>query len=160
LRNTLKQRLPYYMLPTAFVVLDAIPLTPSGKIDRQALPAPGKARPELDSTFAQPRNEIERQIASIWQEVLGVADIGVEDNFFDLGGHSLLMVQVLSKLQEVFQKEQSMIAMFQYPTVSALAEYLSQGTKPPTMQPSVDRAINRRELIKRRMKSGERNGTE
>ncbi len=122
----LSSKLPAYMVPTSFVVLDAFPLTPNGKVDRRALPAPDVLRSELKSTYVAPRNEIERTIAAIWQEVLQVRKVGTRDNFFDLGGHSLLMVQVHSKLRQIFHKEISMIEMFKYPTVGMLARYLRE----------------------------------
>ena len=100
LRNYLKERLPEYMVPTAFVRLDALPQTPSGKVDRRALPAPDSARPELEEDFLAPRNPLESQIAEIWQKVLGVDRVGVRDNFFDLGGHSLLLLSVIGELKK------------------------------------------------------------
>lgn len=126
LRNYLKEKLPEYMVPSAFVMLDALPLTPSGKVDRLALPDPGRVRPDFESTYVAPRTEIERTITAIWQGVLHVEKIGADDNFFDLGGHSLHLAQVHSKLRERFQRDLSMVEMFNYPTISSLAQYLSQ----------------------------------
>jgi amino acid adenylation domain-containing protein len=99
LRGFLKQKLPGYMVPSTFVFLDALPLTPSGKVDRQALPAPDLDRPRLEETFVAPRTSLEMLIAEIWQDVLGVDRVGRYDNFFDLGGHSLLSMQVVAKLE-------------------------------------------------------------
>jgi len=100
IRGYLRDRLPDYMVPSAFVTLDALPLTPNGKVDRQALPAPDGARPELEGTFVAPRTPVESLIAEIWQELLGVERVGVYDNFFDLGGHSLLSMRVVARLEK------------------------------------------------------------
>jgi acyl carrier protein len=126
IRNFLWLKLPPYMIPSSFVFLDALPLTPNGKIDRKALPIPEKVRPELATAYMMPQTEIERAIARIWQQVLQLEDIGVHDNFFELGGHSLLMVRVHSLLKEQFSKEMTLVDLFRYPTISALAEYFSQ----------------------------------
>ncbi|MBC8427806.1 non-ribosomal peptide synthetase [bacterium] len=99
LQSFLKEKLPDYMVPSAFVMLDALPLTPNGKVDRRALPAPDRTRPELEETFVAPHTPIASLIAEVWQEVLGVEKVGVYDNFFDLGGHSLLSMQVIARLE-------------------------------------------------------------
>ncbi|MBW4677593.1 MAG: amino acid adenylation domain-containing protein, partial [Desmonostoc geniculatum HA4340-LM1] len=126
LRGFLESKLPSYMVPAAFVTLEALPLTPNGKIDRKALSVPDKIRPELEVVYQPPQTEIEKTIANIWQEVLSVENVGIYDNFFELGGHSLLLVQVHSKLQKIFQKDLLLVEMFQHPTVSHLARYFSQ----------------------------------
>ncbi|PMB23516.1 non-ribosomal peptide synthetase [Fischerella thermalis] len=126
LRNFLESKLPNYMIPAAFVILEALPLTPNGKVDRKALPTPDTARPELEAIYQPPQTEVEKRIAYIWREVLNVEDVGIHDNFFELGGHSLLLVQVHSKLQKIFQRDFSLVEMFQYPTISHLARYFSQ----------------------------------
>jgi hypothetical protein len=125
LRSFLQERLPEYMVPAAFVLLDALPLTPNGKVDRQALSVPDHHRAERDVSFVAPTTEVERKIAGVWQEVLGLAQVGVHDNFFDLGGHSLLLVRLQSKLHDVLQTEVAIIYLLRYPTVSALAKALS-----------------------------------
>ena len=127
LRNFLGEKRPEYMIPGAFVFLKALPLLSNGKVDRQSLPAPNQARPELAATFVAPRNEVEQTIANIWQEMLQVERVGVNDSFFELGGHSLLVVQVHSKLKSIFNQEISITDLFRYPTVSTFANYLSQG---------------------------------
>ena len=136
LRRFLQEKLPDYMVPATFVWLDAFPLTPNGKVDRRALPPPDGLRPELESAYVAPRSEVERTIATIWQEVLHLEKLGTHDNFFDLGGHSLLMAFVLGKLRAVFPKALSMIDLFKYPTINALANYLSQekGEQPSERQ--------------------------
>jgi amino acid adenylation domain-containing protein len=125
-RNFLKKKLPDYMVPSAFVLLDALPLTPSGKVDRRALPPPDSVRPSLEAQYVAPRSDAERMIANTWQEVLRLEKVGMHDNFFDLGGHSLLMVQVHSKLRQAFEKNISMVEMFQYPTIASLAKHLNR----------------------------------
>jgi amino acid adenylation domain-containing protein len=124
LRRWLREKLPAYMLPRAFVRLDTLPLTSSGKIDRLALPVPDQARPELDEVFVAPRTPSEEVLAGIWTTVLGINHIGVHDNFFDLGGHSLLAVQVIARLREVMQMAIPLRALFEAPTVASLALYL------------------------------------
>jgi len=126
LRRFLEGKLPGYMVPSVFVTLEEMPLTPSGKIDRRALPAPEGKRPELEIAYVSPRSEAERIIAAIWQDVLGVEQVGVHDNFFDLGGHSLLVTQVFSRLKAAFGREFPMVDMFRYTTVVALAQYLGE----------------------------------
>ncbi|MDY7076207.1 MAG: amino acid adenylation domain-containing protein [Chloroflexota bacterium] len=150
LRYFLKERLPEYMVPSAFVTLEALPLTPSGKVDRKGLPVPKGDRSQLETAYVMPQTEVQRAIAAVWREVLGVEKVGIHDNFFELGGHSLLAIKVHNQLQEVFQREMSMVEMFRYPTVSALAEYL--GREPgdqPSVQRSLDRASKQKEAIKR-----------
>jgi amino acid adenylation domain-containing protein len=127
LRAELQTSLPDYMIPSAFVFLDALPLTPNGKVDRNALPAPDDARPALQAAYVAPRTEVERVLAGIWQEVLGVGQVGADDNFFDLGGHSLRLLQVQYRLREVLGQELHAVEMFRYPTVGAMAAYLSGG---------------------------------
>jgi amino acid adenylation domain-containing protein/FkbH-like protein len=121
----LKAKLPAYMLPSAFVRLDVLPMTPAGKVDRRALPEPGRGRPDLGSPFVAPRTPMEEVIAHIWEQVLGLEGIGVDDNFFDLGGHSLLATQVISQIRETLQMETPLASLFTFPTVSALAEHLA-----------------------------------
>ncbi len=121
LRDFLKERLPEYMIPSAFVVLDALPLSPNGKLDRKALPAPDQDRPECQGAFVPPRTPTEELLASIWAEVLGVPRVGVHDNFFDLGGHSLQAVQVAARVSKALGRTVPVKALFLYPTVASLA---------------------------------------
>jgi acyl carrier protein len=100
LRSFLQQKLPKYMLPSAFVLLETLPATPNGKVDRQALPVPDQARPELERTFIPPRTPLELLLAEIWQAVLGVDRVSIYDNFFDLGGHSLLSLQIIARVEK------------------------------------------------------------
>ena len=122
LRRFLKDKLPEYMVPAVFVLLDALPLLSNGKIDRRALPAPDRTRPELDKAFQTPRTPTEGHLAEIWAQLLGIERVGIHDNFFDLGGHSLLATQLVSRVRETFQVEISLRRLFEAPTVAGLAE--------------------------------------
>jgi amino acid adenylation domain-containing protein len=126
LRSYLKETLAEYMIPTSFVVLDHMPLTPQGKVDRKALPAPDTARPYLQEEFVTPRTWQEQKLAEIWSQYLGVDPIGIHDNFFVLGGHSLLATQLISQIREVFQVELPLRALFEAPTIATLGEKLQQ----------------------------------
>jgi len=137
LRAFLGQKLPEYMMPSAFVFLDAMPLTPGRKIDRRALPSTSGTRPELEAVFVPPRNAMEKSIAAIWEQVLGLQQVGVHDNFFDLGGHSLLMAQVHDRFQKVVDKKISMLDLLEYPSISSLARFLN---KDRTSQPTIKRS--------------------
>ncbi|OQY54262.1 MAG: hypothetical protein B6247_12250 [Candidatus Parabeggiatoa sp. nov. 2] len=124
LRDYLKDKLPDYMVPSNFVLLHALPLTPNGKLDRRALPAPEAAY--LPKQASMPETEVERVIATVWQEVLHIDNIGIYDNFFDLGGHSLLVPQIKAKLQEKLGCDIPMVELFEYSTIHALGQHLSQ----------------------------------
>ena len=127
LRTALKGRLPDYMVPSAFVLLERLPLTRNGKVDRAALPPPEQTRADASGRgFAAPRTQLERAIAAVWQQALHLDRVGTDENFFELGGHSLLMVQVHSKLRETLGRDLSMVEMFQHPTVGALAAHLAR----------------------------------
>ncbi|MEA2601554.1 MAG: hypothetical protein QOF89_2546 [Acidobacteriota bacterium] len=145
LRGHLRQSLPDYMLPSAFVVLDTLPLNPSGKVDRKALPAPEATR-EAGSAAAwvDPHNDLERTIAALWREVLGLDRVGADDNFFDLGGHSLLAAQVHVRLSEALSREVALLDLFRYPTVASLAAFLGGG-EAASPQAGLARAKARRE---------------
>ena len=132
LREHLKARLPAHMIPAAFVRLDALPLTPTGKIDRIALGRRALPAPETkEETYVEPRNEMERRLAAIWREILRVEKPGIHDNFFDLGGHSLLMSRVQSRLEETLERRVPLVEMFEHPTIIALAEHLTRAATPP-----------------------------
>jgi acyl carrier protein len=124
LRAFLQAKLPDYMIPSAFVPLDALPLTPNGKVDRRALPAPGQARPTLEDALVAPRTPVEEALAGIWADLLGLTQVGIHDNFFELGGHSLLATQVMARLQAAFQVEVPLRRLFEAPTVADLAKYV------------------------------------
>jgi amino acid adenylation domain-containing protein len=122
LRDFLEDKLPDYMVPSAFVALDTLPLTPNGKLDRLALPAPSLARPELDTNFVAPRTPVEKQLVEIWEEVLGLERVGIHDDFFGLGGHSLLATRVVSRVRGALRAELPLRYLFETPTVAGLAE--------------------------------------
>ena len=124
LRSLLRERLPEYMIPSAFVMLDALPLTSNGKVDRRALPIPTTERPALETNYAEPQSGLQQTIAGIWQEVLNIERVGIHDNFFDLGGHSLLLTMAHARLKTTLNREFPVIAMFQYPTIDTLAKFL------------------------------------
>jgi amino acid adenylation domain-containing protein len=141
LRDFLSQKLPQYMIPSAFVTLDSLPLTPNGKVDRKALlavnmfstnekadqqtlPTPTIERLQLKTVYIKPQNETEKILTSIWQEVLKIDSIGIDDNFFELGGHSLLIAQLRNKISQVLGLQISIVEVFQYPTIQTLAKYL------------------------------------
>jgi amino acid adenylation domain-containing protein/thioester reductase-like protein len=130
LRVFLKEKLPEYMIPSAFVAMEALPLTPNGKIDRRALPAPSQERPALGELFVAPRDETERQLANIWGQILDIQPIGIYDNFFDLGGHSLLVAQMVSQATELFKVELPLSSLFESPTVAGLAQAIARAQQP------------------------------
>lgn len=122
LRRFLEEQLPAHMIPSTFVILDAMPRTANGKVDRQALPSAHRLRPDGGAPFVPPSTNLERRIAAVWQAVLEVDKIGVHDNFFDLGGHSLLMLRVQGKLRESLNIETTIVDLFRSPTVASLAK--------------------------------------
>jgi acyl carrier protein len=139
------------MLPAAFVQLDQIPLTPSGKVDRKLLPAPGldSFRDKIESVA--PRNELERQITNIWQEVLGIDDVGgVNQSFFEIGGNSILIIKIVEQLKELLQQDIALVDLFRYPTIGELACHFAREDKGPE---SSDLASNRSIKRKREGKS-------
>jgi amino acid adenylation domain-containing protein len=151
LRDFLKEKLPGHMVPSAFVTLEALSLTPNGKVDRRALPALEGSRLEVGGEYVAPRGEAERVIAKVWQETLGLELVGVHDNFFDVGGHSLLVVQIHSRLKAVFEREFPMTDMFKYTTVATLAMFLSQTQDPvDIVQQRQERAAARRASLRQR----------
>ncbi len=130
MREHLRARLPAFMVPAAFVVLESLPLTASGKVDRRALPPP-EPRGEVGTRHLPPRDPIEEVLAEIWAEVLGVEQVGVEDDFFDLGGHSLLATQVVSRVATVFGVQVPVQRLFASPTVAGLAAAVTAGESAP-----------------------------
>ncbi|HLU39635.1 MAG TPA: phosphopantetheine-binding protein, partial [Planctomycetota bacterium] len=150
LREHLRANLPDYMIPQHFVELASLPLLPNGKLDRKSLPAPeAGSAPAGDQA---PRNETEAALAAIWAEVLGLEQVGVEDNFFDLGGHSLLAVKVHRDVQQKIGRQFSITALFQYPTVRALATALGGGAGPGRVEESGARGEARRASLLHRQR--------
>jgi len=121
-----REKLPAFMVPSDFVFLESLPLTPNGKVDRLALPAPDNARPELDVAYAAPQADIEKQLAKIWGEVLSIEQVGIHDNFLDLGGHSLAASRVISRAIQTFRLELPVNALFDAPTVARMAVIVEQ----------------------------------
>lgn len=124
LRTFLAEHLPEYMMPSAFVVLDALPLTPNGKLDRQALPAPGRDRTGGNNEFVAPRTPVETTLAEIWAQLLDLERVGIHDHFFHLGGHSLLAIQLISRVREKLQIELPVYSLFEAPTIAGLAQHI------------------------------------
>jgi amino acid adenylation domain-containing protein len=141
LRGVLESKLPEYMVPSNFIFLEALPLTDNGKIDRKALLRMPSHAPAVTATGRQPQSEVERMIVAAWKEALGVDSIGIHDNFFDLGAHSLTVAEVQAKLQETLGREIPLLDLFQFSTVCSLASHLA-GTRP--RGPASDRAQRRR----------------
>ncbi|MEA2562142.1 MAG: hypothetical protein QOH06_3646 [Acidobacteriota bacterium] len=137
LRAALEERLPRYMVPSGFVFLPEIHRTPSGKLDRRALPALGGERPDLGRGFAPPQTAAEEVLAGIWAEVLGLDQVGIHDDFFELGGHSLLATQIIARVREAFAVELPLVSLFEASTVAALAERLGSagGVEVPPIVP-------------------------
>jgi amino acid adenylation domain-containing protein len=125
LRRLLKSNLPPFMVPSTFVALDALPVTPNGKLDRTSLPAPDGSRPDLARPYAAPQGPVEESLASIWCEVLGVDRVGVDDDFFDLGGHSMLAVKMLARVRDALGLELQLGQVFESPTIRGLAGSLT-----------------------------------
>jgi len=126
LRDFLRKKLPHYMMPSGFVFLDNLPLTPNGKVDRRALPAPDRTRSESESGFVAPRDAVELELAQVWGLILGTHPVGVRDNFFDLGGQSLLAARLFAEIQKMFGKSLPLATLFQAPTIEQLANILRQ----------------------------------
>jgi acyl carrier protein len=114
------------MLPSTFILLDTLPLNPNGKVNRHALPELGNARPELSSPFAAPTNSTEEQLTTAWAEILSLDQVGIHDNFFDLGGHSLTATRVVSQVMKQFQLEIPLQSLFQSPTVAEMAAVIME----------------------------------
>ncbi|BAS60155.1 amino acid adenylation domain protein (plasmid) [Leptolyngbya boryana NIES-2135] len=141
LRHFLQTKLPDYMVPAAFVVLDALPLTVNGKLDRRALPVPNDSALASDDRTTAPRTPVEEMVMGIWAKVLGLNQVGLHDNFFELGGHSLLATQVTSQVRAVFQVELPLRCLFEAPTLSAFAREIefAIGTDRSLQAPTIDR---------------------
>jgi thioesterase domain-containing protein/acyl carrier protein len=149
LRGFLKEKLPDYMIPAAFVRLDTLPLMPNGKVDRGALPAPQRTRSEPGRAFVAPRNALELQLSNLWEEVLGIRPIGVTDNFFELGGHSLAAVRLFALMEKKLGKKVPLATVFQGATVEHLANILHQhaNAAPHSSLVAIQPGGNRRPLF-------------
>ncbi|HZP18128.1 MAG TPA: condensation domain-containing protein, partial [Terriglobales bacterium] len=148
LRRLASAKLPEYMVPSAFVILDKLPLTENGKVDRRALPAPDQSRPEMEKGYVAPRTPVEEMLASIWADVLRLERVGVGDDFFELGGHSLNATQVVSRVRDAFRVEFPLRALFETPTVEGLAKTIEglQRGQHGAQAPPMTRAPRDREI--------------
>jgi polyketide synthase PksJ len=126
IRKYLSGELPEYMIPSYYIELQQMPLTPNGKVDRQRLPEPESIRPQLGVTYIAPATNIEKHISDIWREILQLDKVGIDDNFFDLGGTSFDILRITSKLYETFKREIPVVSIFQYPTIRSFAEYFTR----------------------------------
>jgi AMP-binding enzyme/Phosphopantetheine attachment site/AMP-binding enzyme C-terminal domain len=162
LRAFLKQELPEHMLPTSIFVLETLPLSPTGKVDRAKLPLPAAFETKRLGVSAKPRGEVEAALMKIWCEVLGRESVGIDDNFFDCGGTSLQLIQVHATIRTVMNIDITVVDLFQYPRISALAVSLSQRASvkaavPPDMLSAQDRARRRQSAIARARPAANRN---
>jgi acyl carrier protein len=124
LQAYLAQKLPEYMVPSAFVVLESLPLTPNGKVDRRALPTPEPIKSELAGSYVAPRTPVEEVLVKIFAEVLGLKRVGIHDNFFELGGHSLLATQLVSRVRDAFGVELPLRSVFEAPAIAQLSQVI------------------------------------
>jgi SagB-type dehydrogenase family enzyme len=158
LRDHLSRKLPSYMVPSAYVLLDALPLSPNGKVDRRALPVPGALRPKSDVPLVLPRNDLERRLAEIVQRVLGVETVGIHHNFFELGANSVSLVQIHNRLKQELEIDVPIVEMFRRPTISHLAQQLSDGSVAALSFDKIEEEAQRRRqrrLERRREKGSE-----
>lgn len=158
IRSRLRDALPAYMVPSNFVVLDAFPLTPNGKIDRKSLVAPEQVEVAPETVYVAPEGALEQNIATVWTEVLNVKKVGMDDNFFDLGGHSLLMVQAHRRMQELTSVQLSLTDLFRFPTIRTLVGFLSDegDSAEATRAKSQERAETRKASMARRKRMRQR----
>jgi natural product biosynthesis luciferase-like monooxygenase protein len=154
LKDLVKQRLPEYMIPSAIVVLENLPRTPNGKLDRKALPEPDRERAVTATPYSPPQNELEQTIARVWQDLLSLDRVGSNDNFFDLGANSLSMMRANARLRDVLQRDLPLVDLFRYPSVSALAAHLAQATDDSVvLDQSQQRGQGRLEALRRRRRN-------
>jgi hypothetical protein len=155
LRSLCQERLPEYMVPAHFIMLPGLPLTPNGKIDKRAMALPENLTTVKRDQLMVPENELEKVIAAVWGDILGIAQPGVTDNFFDLGGHSMLMVQVCNRLRDLLNRAVPVLMMFQFPTIRALADALkdaphSNSSNSRSNDAAAERARKQRQNIQAR----------
>ena len=146
-RRFVEQKLPPHMVPSRFVILDALPVTPNGKVNRKALPDPGKSRPDLDTPFVSPRIPVEQELSQIWGEVLSLDHVGIHDNFFELGGHSLAATRVVSQVIKKYQLEIPLQALFQSPTVAQMAAVITENQANTLDEREMDRILTELESL-------------
>lgn len=148
MREYIKTKVPDYMVPSFFIILDEFPLLPNGKLDQRSLPQPQSVRERYSSNYVAAKNDIEKKVEKIWEGILNIDHIGVNDNFFDIGGHSLLLIQVYYKMKENFDTDLEVVDMFQYPTIRLLSEYLESGKKEDTIAQTAKQATQSKESMK------------
>lgn len=152
LRSALRERLPESMVPSAFQFLAALPLSANGKVDRQRLPVPdGLGHANQD--FVPPQTEVQRVVAAIWQELLGMEQVGLHDNFFDLGGHSLLLMRLQDRLREAFEREVPILELLEHPTVDSVARLLRRETEPVSLVEAPDGRASRQQAGRARLQN-------
>jgi len=153
LRAALRGVLPSFMVPSAFCCLKSLPHTPNGKIDRKALPAPDNIGPSTQTVAVAPGSELEGSVAKLWVEVLGLDKVGVTDNFFDLGGHSLLVVRLHQMLKRALNPSIPMTALYRFPTIRSFVQNLSSGDTSAAAKQAKNRGQMRREMLRRGARS-------
>jgi hypothetical protein len=150
LKDALRAKLPEYMVPAHFVTLERLPLTPNGKVDRKALPVPETTAAPRQQSYVAPAGSLEEMLLELWQETLGQEAIGVEDNFFDIGGHSLLVVRLHRKLAGMIEQAISLTDLYRFPTIRSLTDHLSSNGESKELAKSKGRGARRRESLTRR----------
>jgi amino acid adenylation domain-containing protein len=150
LRSALRRHLPDFMLPSSFVTLDALPMTPTGKTDRAALPPPVSER-QVSGAYVAPRTQLQGRIAAVWRDLLGVEQVGLHDNFFDLGGHSLLLVRLQRRLLEEFEREVPLQELLEHPTVDSVARLLRREAEETPVAEAPDGRADQRQAGRERL---------
>ena len=155
MREYIQTKLPEYMVPSFFIILDELPLLPNGKLNTKALPRPESVK-RFSANYETAKNDIEKKVEKIWESILNIDHIGVNDNFFDIGGHSLLLIQVYYKIKESFETDLAVVDMFKYSTIRALSEYLGSEEKEDKMTETViqaEQSKNSMKMNRQRMKN-------
>ncbi len=150
IKDDLKESLPEYMIPADIVALPSLPLTPNGKVDRNALPAPESSNLTGKAEFQAPEQGLEKQLAELWQSILRIDKVGVKDNFFDLGGHSLLIVKLHAEVNKISEKAISLTDLYRFPTIQSIVNHIASGDTSENLKKSSDRAQRRREMTRNR----------
>ncbi len=153
-KDSLRKDLPEYMVPAELYCLPELPLTPNGKVDRNNLPEPASLAPKSEKLYEAPENALEEKLVSLWQNTLKISKVGTGDNFFDLGGHSLLIVKLHSELKEVIDQPVSLTDLYRFPTIRSLVDYINSSGSGEQLKESSERAQRRREIAKRRRRRG------
>ena len=154
MREYIQTKLPEYMVPSFFIILDELPLLPNGKLNTKALPKPESVK-GFSTNYEAAKNDIEKKVEKIWESILNIDHIGVNDNFFDIGGHSLLLIQVYYKIKESFKTDLAVVDMFKYSTIRSLSEYLGSKEKGDNVVEKViqiEQSKNSMKMNRKRMK--------